>query len=265
MRFSAPRRRTGTTPPRLSAPSTRPQRAGRDGSHARLSARAGCRQCECADRARPHRFLFTLSNSGVFSFPRRFAVRGFPFLPLLASLPLPRPRGGRSAERRCPHFDRARKARPHVCETQPSRGKPERASRRSTLAILGPLRALRLRSCLRLARADNLAARVSRPAGPRSRTSRDQIRPHPGTPHLAPPAGSSPETPLVSEDGRIITTSAFRSQQQIATCVQKEERMRRGRLMSALLGNDVWDALSWGMLSVPIAVFYFALAVRRRG
>jgi hypothetical protein len=38
-------------------------------------------------------------------------------------------------------------------------------------------------------------------------------------------------------------------------------------LMSALLGDDIWDALSWGMLSVPIAVFatYFALAVRRRG
>jgi hypothetical protein len=142
-----------------------------------------------------------LASAGSLLRSRRaFSRPGFPLSPrlcltlrracLLSPLPLrilPHARGGRSAGRRYPHFDRARKARPHVCETQPPRGKPERASRRSTLAILGPLRALRLRSCLRLARAGNLAARVSRPTRPRSRTSwaADTAAPRDATPRSA--------------------------------------------------------------------------------
>ena len=133
-----------------------------------------------------------LRSRGVFC-PR---VLSFHF----ASLRPPRPRGGRSAGRRYPHFDRARKARTHVCETQPSGANrngplgapPWRFWARSALCVSGV--------------ASSLLARATSPPGCRARRGRDpeppgpQIRPHPGTPHLAPPSGSSPETPLVSED-----------------------------------------------------------------
>ena len=97
-----------------------------------------------------------------FFAPRRVPAPGFLRPLLFASTPN---EGRGSAGRRYPHSARSRKGAHHVCETRPFRGKPERASRRSTLAILGPLRARRLRSCLRLRRAGDPRCRVSRPVG----------------------------------------------------------------------------------------------------
>lgn len=36
-------------------------------------------------------------------------------------------------------------------------------------------------------------------------------------------------------------------------------------LLSALLGDDFWDALSWFALGAPVAVIVWCIALRRRG
>jgi hypothetical protein len=77
--------------------------------------------------------------------------------------------------------------RHHVCEAWAVPRNRDDASRRSTVTVLGPVPALRLRSCLRLPPVGRPSRRVlaSGPEPPGNGfTSR------PGTPHPAPPSGS---------------------------------------------------------------------------
>jgi hypothetical protein len=89
--------------------------------------------------------------------------------------------------------------RHHVCEAWAVPRNRDGASRRSTVTVLGPLRA-RLRSVLRLVCAGDPCCRY------RSRSSKGPEPPgngfttRPRTPPPAPPSGSSPETPLDERD-----------------------------------------------------------------
>jgi hypothetical protein len=117
-----------------------------------------------------------------------------------------RPRYEGPAERREAYLPKSvalRRARPHACEAWAVPRIPGRAaSRRSTVALSAqePLRirticGIRPEGCSRPAMAyGGLRPRAFRPrlCGPQS------------TPLPAPPAGSSPETPLMSEDGESI-------------------------------------------------------------
>src|SRR5262249_35180694 len=91
--------------------------------------------------------------------------------------------------RRDPTF--ARRNRPGANRNGPPGAPPRRFWARSARSVAGV--------------ASGSLARATSPPGCRARRGRGpeppepRIRPHPGTPHLAPPAGSSPETPLVSE------------------------------------------------------------------
>jgi hypothetical protein len=105
---------------------------------------------------------------------RRVSAPGFPAF--LSSHQPPPTRGGRSAGRRYPHSARSRKGAHHVCETRPS------GANRN-----GPLGAPPWR----------FWARSPEPPG-------HGLRAAAGTPILAPPAGSSPETPLMSDDARYV-------------------------------------------------------------
>ncbi len=130
--------------------------------------------------------IFTISNSAVSSFPRRIAASGFSAFLFPGRLRRsvggyvcrspcrcepPRPRGGGAPGggilipvalvRRDTTF--AKRGRP---------GQTGTGLAALHLAVLGPLRAVRPRSCLRLPCAGDLRCRVSRPVGRRSRTSR---------------------------------------------------------------------------------------------
>jgi len=90
--------------------------------------------------------------------------------------------------------------RHHVCEAWAVPRNRDDASRRSTVTVLGPVPALRLRSCLRLPQSGDPRAGCLRPVSQGSRTSRARFtsRGRDATP--APPSGSSPETPLDERD-----------------------------------------------------------------
>ena len=107
----------------------------------------------------------------------------------------PEMRGRRSAGRRTTLIDRASKTRPHACEACPSRATGTSTSRRSTVALPGP----RCVSGISAGAGARLARRPSFMAGYGPRVFDRGYEPRP-TPHPAPPAGSSPETPLMSED-----------------------------------------------------------------
>src|SRR5262245_34680920 len=76
-------------------------------------------------------------------------------------------------------------ARRHVCVAWAAPRNRDGASRRSTVTVLGPLRAPP-RSCIRV--------------GLRSEPPGHGLRTAAGTPPPAPPSGSSPETPLDEQD-----------------------------------------------------------------
>ena len=171
--------------------------------------------------------FFTMSNSpprGLatqhISFPRRIfcarVVASCFFVSTASPLHLPALRRARAqilgvsissdpemrgpAERREAHSCcRARRTRPHACEACPSRANRDSASRRSTVAF-GPGPAASpaylpepgqgwLRPAIVMA---GYGPGFDRGYGPRP------------TPHPAPPSGSSPETPLMSEDDKSI-------------------------------------------------------------
>ena len=118
----------------------------------------------------------------------------------------PEMRGRRSAGRRTTLIRRVGKTRPHACEACPSRATGTSASRRSTVALPGP----RCVSGISAGAGARLARR------PRSWPATDPgfdrgYEPRP-TPHPAPPSGSSPETPLMSEDDQSCTIYSLRSQ-----------------------------------------------------
>ena len=124
----------------------------------------------------------------------------------------PEMRGRRSAGRRTTLVRRAGKTRPHACEACPSRATGTSASRRSTVA----LPRLRCVSGISAGAGARLARR------PRSWPATDPgfdrgYEPRP-TPHPAPPSGSSPETPLMSEDDESCTIYSLRSQDINANC-----------------------------------------------
>ena len=116
-------------------------------------------------------------------------------------LPTPNERGGGAPQGAHWVFDHAGEARCRVNGTRRSRCDRDRAPRRSTVAISGRGTTLQLRQCPPDPRCDL-------PAGPIARSDRlGPVPPAPrfatvghGTPRLAPSVGSSPETPLMSED-----------------------------------------------------------------
>jgi hypothetical protein len=105
----------------------------------------------------------------------------------------PEMRGRRSAGRRTTLIRRAGKTRPHACEACPSRATGTSASRRSTVALPGPrcVSGISAGAGARLARRPSFMAGYGPRVRPRLRAAAD------ATP--APPSGSSPETPLMSE------------------------------------------------------------------
>ena len=161
------------------------------------------------------------------SFPRRISAPGLsrrcslsppPLLPRPAlrpgSRPNPwrqlqlRPRNEGPAERReaSTLIRRAGKTRPHACEACPSRATGTSASRRSTVALPRP----RCVSGIPPEPGQGwLADHRSWPATDPGFDRGYEPRP---TPHPAPPSGSSPETPLMSEDDKSYTIYSLRSQ-----------------------------------------------------
>jgi hypothetical protein len=201
------------------------KRGTRRQDHARTRAlgrdRVRCRRRECLDRAVARYAacvltLFTMSNSAVSSFPRRVAAPGFFALPLFAS-PAPTegaggaPGGGILSRRAL------RKGAHHVCETRPSGANRNGPLGAPTLAILGPGRAFE---------SPELPPDPSRGG---SRTSRARLRAAAGTPHLAPPAGSSPETPLTSQDAPNVAMTQYEVNIKIRTVVDHKIVIGRSR------------------------------------
>jgi hypothetical protein len=113
------------------------------------------------------------------------------------------PTRGAAERRKAPHwvFDHAGEARCRVGNTQPSRCDRDDAPRRSTVAISGRGTTLQLRQCSPDPRCDLPAGPIARPGrlGPVPPVPRFASAGH-GTPRLAPSSGSSPETPLMSEN-----------------------------------------------------------------
>jgi hypothetical protein len=98
-------------------------------------------------------------------------------------------------------FDHAGEARCRVNGTRRSRCDRDRAPRRSTVAISGRGTTLQLRQCPPDPRCDLPAGPIARPGrlGPVPPAPGFASTSH-GTPRLAPSVGSSPETPLMSEN-----------------------------------------------------------------
>ena len=98
-------------------------------------------------------------------------------------------------------FDHAGEARCRVNGTRRSRCDRDRAPRRSTVAISGRGTTLQLRQCSPDPRCDLPAGPIARPGrlGPVPPAPRFATVGH-GTPRPAPSGGSSPETPLMSEN-----------------------------------------------------------------
>ena len=117
----------------------------------------------------------------------------------------PEMRSRRSAGRRTTLIRRASKTRPHACEACPSRATGTSASRRSTVALPGaPLRLRHFRRSRGKAGSPAIVHGRLRTPGSTAVTC--------PTPHPAPPAGSSPETPLMSKDDKPYIIYSLRSQ-----------------------------------------------------
>ena len=206
-------------PPPAPPPSSRV--AGRERSAPRPSSR-----CQTA--------RFAASAAQHISFPRRIfcarVVASCFFVSTASPLHLPALRRARAqvlgvscssgpemrgpAERReasLPKSAALRRARPHACEAWGVPRKPGRtASRRSTVA-LSAQEPLRTRHYLRI-RPEGCSRPAIAHGGLRPRAFRSRLYGPLSTPLPAPPAGSSPETPLMSEDDKSYTTYALRSQ-----------------------------------------------------
>ena len=145
-----------------------------------------------------------MSNSMPFSFPRRELACGLVRSFRAVSAPSPPMRGGWSADRRTHSFGRACDARP-PCPgaTGTSLGAPpwrfSDADPRSRLPAVGP-------EPQRLPAPGCKAWRSG--SGPPAL----RFAPQRGTPLPAPPSGSSPETPLMSEDGDLDISTSICSQ-----------------------------------------------------
>src|SRR3954466_10576835 len=116
-------------------------------------------------------------------------------------VPTPNEGGGGAPRGATLVFDHAGEARCRVGNTQPSRCDRDDAPRRSTVAISGRGTTLQLRQCPPDPRCDLPAGPIARPGrlGPVPPALRFATVGH-GTPRLAPSLGSSPETPLMSEN-----------------------------------------------------------------
>ena len=114
---------------------------------------------------------------------------------LLFTMPIGAPQGAHWV------FDHAGEARCRVNGTRRSRCDRDRAPRRSTVAISGRGTTLQLRQCPPDPRCDLPAGPIARPGrlGPVPPAPRFATVGH-GTPRPAPSGGSSPETPLMSEN-----------------------------------------------------------------
>src|SRR5262245_52564390 len=147
----------------------------------------------------PRRFLFTISNSLVFFTPGVFLLRVLSLFFLLSFLIPDRGDGGVPGGGILSPVAPVT-ARHHVCEAWAVPRNRDDASRRSPVTVLGPVPALRLRSCLRCLSRATLApgACVRSAKGPEPPGNGFTTRS--GTPHPAPPSGSSPETPLDERD-----------------------------------------------------------------
>ena len=148
---------------------------------------------------------FSLSPPHLRCLGRRFGGARAQILGVSCSSD-PEMRGRRSAGRRTTLVRRASKTRPHACEACPSRATGTSASRRSTVALPRP----------RCVSGISAGAGQGWLAGHRSWPATDPgfdrgYEPRP-TPHPAPPSGSSPETPLMSEDDKSCTIYSLRSQ-----------------------------------------------------
>jgi hypothetical protein len=108
-------------------------------------------------------YIFTMSNSAVSSFPAHSCLRVLSlFLP--SQLPIPDRGDGGAPGGGILSPSRPVTARHHVCEAWAIPCNRDGASRRSTVTVLGPVPALRLRSCLHYLSRANLPATVLRPA-----------------------------------------------------------------------------------------------------
>ena len=167
----------------------------------RSSARTCARRRTMSSIRRP-RLSSLLSPSHHLSFPRRLRLARIDCPRVCTS---PRTRGGWSAE--SAHWSSCHAARRdiRVSDTRRVPLRPGRASRRSTVAIFGRGThaavsgsggRIRPATCPRPGHtAWRTGSRTSRGSGSRRRR---------GTPLPAPPAGSSPETPLMSEDANLM-------------------------------------------------------------
>ena len=144
--------------------------------------------------------ILTLSTLSIVTSPlvsaRRSARGSSRFL-------VPTPNEGGGGAPRGAHwvFDHAGEARCRVNGTRRSRCDRDRAPRRSTVAISGRGTTLQLRQCPPDPRCDLPAGPIARPGrlGPVPPAPRFATVGH-GTPRPAPSVGSSPETPLMSEN-----------------------------------------------------------------
>ena len=116
-------------------------------------------------------------------------------------VPTPNEGGGGAPQGAHWVFDHAGEARCRVNGTRRSRCDRDRAPRRSTVAISGRGTTLQLRQCPPDPRCDLPAGPIARPGrlGPVPPAPRFATVGH-GTPRPAPSGGSSPETPLMSEN-----------------------------------------------------------------
>src|SRR5262245_48060417 len=200
---AAPNSRQDATRRALGRDRVRCRRRDRLGrTAARFAARVmSYSQCQTAQSSsfprallRPGSFsslsLPILRNIFRFFVPRTF-VPGSSFLP--SQLPIP-DRGDGGAPGGGILYPVARViARRHVCEAWAVPRNRNGASRRSTVTVLGPLRA-RLRSCLRLVCAGNPCCRHRFRSDKGPEPPDNGFTTRPGTPPPAPPSGSPRES-----------------------------------------------------------------------
>jgi hypothetical protein len=177
-------------------PASRANKAHR-GAHS-AGTRARCRRrdgalapCRCIA---PRPFIFTMSNSAVFFVPGRFCSRFFLFCFLPSQLPHPDRGDGGAPGGGILSPVAPVTTRHHVCEAWAVPRNRNGASRRSTVTVLGPLRALGSGVASGFVRAGNpccrhrfRSAKGPEPPG-NGFTSRQR------TPPPAPPSGSPRES-----------------------------------------------------------------------
>jgi hypothetical protein len=149
------------------------------------------------------RSIFTMSNSAVSSFPRCVSARGF--IAPSSQHPPKRGVGGAPGGASLEHVALVKR------DATLARRGPSRATGRPPLGAppwrCRPRVRLRRRHCRRLRCEGSTPPGASPGRGP-GRLVSAGYEPR-STPLPAPPAGSSPETPLMSEDGRILLQARF--------------------------------------------------------